>query len=172
MATESLPIAHETEIEEGDQVLRDVDPSEEILPLHYTITSYGADFMIDGLVSRMSSGDIVVPTFDHEFESNTDVVGFQRDYVWKKPQADKFLESLLLGMPVPGIFLVREPDGRNLVLDGHQRLKTIHSFYLGELGGKPYKLGYVQQPWAGRSYNELDDEARRHHYSCHNSSTG
>jgi uncharacterized protein with ParB-like and HNH nuclease domain len=147
------------EVTEGG--VRDIDPDEEVLPLHYAITSYGADFLVDGLVSRMDAGDIVVPTFDPEFRSESSVEGFQRGFVWTKPQADRFLESLLLGMPVPGIFLVREPDGVLLVLDGHQRLKTLLSFHKGVFREKEYRLEYVQEPWLGLRYEDLDDDDRR-----------
>lgn len=42
----------------------DINELEEIAPLHYGITSYGADLPVDALVRRMDNGDIVVPTFD------------------------------------------------------------------------------------------------------------
>jgi uncharacterized protein with ParB-like and HNH nuclease domain len=45
---------------------------------------------------------------------------------------DRLVESLLLGYPVPGIFLVKQSvDNRMLVLDGQQRLITLQSFYEG-----------------------------------------
>ena len=68
-----------------------------------------------------------VPKFDWVSEENTEVVSFQREYVWPRAKADRFIESLLLGLPVPSIFLVKEPSGRFLVLDGHQRLITLRS---------------------------------------------
>jgi hypothetical protein len=71
----------------------DVDFDQEVLDVVYDITSYGADFLVDGLVSRMTSGDIVVPTFDPDYEGDSHVRGFQRGFVWTKPQADRFLES-------------------------------------------------------------------------------
>jgi hypothetical protein len=145
---------------EEDDVL-DIDSEQEVLPLHYEITSYGADFLVDGLVSRLNSDDIVIPTFDPDFESGSDLTGFQRGYIWSKPQADKFLESLLLGMPVPGIFLIREPDGVFMVLDGHQRLQTLQSFYRGLFRGKEYRLEYIQEPWPSKNYADLDGEDRR-----------
>ncbi len=67
------------------------DESEELLPFKYSITSYGADYPVDGLVKRMDNGSIYVPTF-------------QRGYIWKLKEASRFIESLLLGLPVPGIF--------------------------------------------------------------------
>ena len=45
-----------------------------------------------------------MPTFNWEPDPESKVVGFQREYVWPRPKADRFVESLLLGLPVPGIF--------------------------------------------------------------------
>jgi hypothetical protein len=119
--------------------VEDLDELNEVLPTSFSITSYGADYPVDGLVKRIVQGDILVPLFNLEPEEGQTTVGFQREYVWRKPQADKFIESLLLGLPVPGIFLVKEPNGKHLVLDGQQRLKTLESFYDGLFQGKEFR---------------------------------
>ena len=140
----------------------DINERDEVVPLHYGISSYGADFPVDGLVKRIDNGDIVVPTFDPDIgESETGLVGFQREFVWAKSQSDKFVESLLLGFPVPGIFLVQGIDGIYLVLDGQQRLRTLHAFYRGLLGEKAFKLESVQDNFRGLAYDDLDNDARR-----------
>jgi Protein of unknown function DUF262 len=145
--------------EEG---FEDVDEREEVAPLHYGLTSYGADFPVDGLVKRMENGDIVVPTFDPEVDdAKLGLVGFQRDFVWTKSQADRFIESLLLGFPVPGIFLVHGTDGVYLVLDGQQRLRTLQAFYRGVLRDRSFRLQYVQDEFRGLGYDDLDPDARR-----------
>jgi Protein of unknown function DUF262 len=108
----------------GDEAVDDLDELSEILPTAFSITSYGADCPVDGLVKRIEDGDIVIPLFRMQPEEGQTTVGFQREFVWKKSQADRFIESLLLGLPVPGIFLVKEPNGKFLVLDGQQRLRT------------------------------------------------
>lgn len=46
--TQKLNDPVEEEIEDDD--VFDVDPSKEILPIRYSITSYGADFLVDGLI--------------------------------------------------------------------------------------------------------------------------
>ena len=79
-----------------------------------------------------------MPRFSLEPEEGQSTVGFQREFVWKKPQADRFIESLLLGLPVPGIFLVKETNGKHLVLDGQQRLRTLDNFYSGIFQGKEF----------------------------------
>lgn len=143
-----------------DELVDDLDEANETIPYVYSITSYGADYPIDSLISRMRSKDIVVPKFNWENEES-DIVGFQRAYVWPRPKADRFIESLLLGLPVPGIFLVRESSGRLLVLDGHQRLYTLRAFYAGVVHGEEYRLHGVQSQFEGKRYDDLDVEERR-----------
>jgi hypothetical protein len=136
--------------------VEDIDEISEVLPTKYTITSYGADYPVDGLVKRMEQGDIIVPSFNKEVEEGQKIIGFQRDFVWRKPQADKFIESLLLGLPVPGIFLVKEPNGKLLVLDGQQRLRTLAGFYKESFQKREFSLENVQKHWVGKTYKTLD----------------
>ena len=117
--------------------------------LRYDISSYGADYPVDGLVKRLQQDDIFIPPF-------------QRDYVWRLPQASRFIESLLLGLPVPSIFLSKEPDtGRLLIIDGQQRLKSLRFFYDGLFQGREFKLRGVSQEFEGLSYKNLNVEDRR-----------
>ncbi|MEA5508035.1 DUF262 domain-containing protein [Halotia wernerae UHCC 0503] len=91
----------------------------EVIPFRYSITSYGADYPVDSLVKRLEIGSIYIPSL-------------QRRYVWKLEQASRFIESLLLGLPVPGIFLSKEKETQKLlVIDGQQRLRTLQYFYNG-----------------------------------------
>ncbi len=143
----------------GDDVI-DVDPSEEVLDTTYTMTSYGADFLVDGLVARLRSSDIIIPRFNPETEGETGIPGFQRNFVWRKSQCDKFIESLLMGFPVPGIFLVQQPNNILLVLDGQQRLVTLEAFYSGQFKNTPFRLNYVSN-FNGYAYHELPPEDRR-----------
>lgn len=139
----------------------DIDPEEEIVPSRYTITAYGADYPVDGLVKRLESEDIVIPTFDPEVPVDEKHLGFQRQFVWTKAQCDRFIDSLLLGFPVPGIFLVKRDDGKLLVLDGQQRLRTLLAFYSGTLRGQEYSLERTQAKYRGKTYKTLDPEDRR-----------
>jgi uncharacterized protein with ParB-like and HNH nuclease domain len=127
-----------------------------VTPVQYEITSFGADYDVEGLVARLRRGDIVVPTF-------------QRDYVWSQKEASRFIESLLLGLPVPGIFLAKERTSNKLiVIDGQQRLKTLQFFYDGffkpktrEPSKRVFSLQNVQESFANKNYHELDEDQRR-----------
>jgi hypothetical protein len=124
------------------------------------ITYSGQDFDAFGLVRRLNSQDIVIPRFGDEDDSfETD--GFQRGFVWNRPQMDKFIESLLLGFPIPGIFLVKQKDKKYLVLDGQQRLLTLQHFYSGSYRDKTYRLQNVADEFMGLTYTSLTDQQRR-----------
>ena len=139
----------------------DLDEAGEVVPFTYSITAYGADYPVDGLIKRLQSGDISVPRFSEPLSAAGPRVRFQREFVWKKQQSDRFIESLLLGLPVPGIFLVKEPDGKLLVLDGHQRLQTLRRYYDNDWEGKAYTLEGVQDRFENRTYKQLESEDSR-----------
>jgi uncharacterized protein with ParB-like and HNH nuclease domain len=119
------------------------------LNFKYSITSYGADYPVDGIVSRLNSNKIIIPSF-------------QRQYVWKLNQASRFIESLILELPVPGVFLSKDPDSSNLlVIDGQQRLKTIQFFVNGIFANeKKFRLKGVQPQFDNISYQDLDEDTR------------
>jgi len=132
---------YELALEEGvdDETLRE-DPG----ATKFSISSYGADYTVDSLVKRMRGGAFRIPEF-------------QRQFVWTAKHASKFIESLLMGLPVPGIFLYKEADtNEHLVIDGQQRLRTLQAFYDGILRGKEFKLQGVREPWLNRTYKTLD----------------
>jgi hypothetical protein len=144
-----------------EEPVDDLDEASEVIPFTYSITAYGADYPVDSLVKRIDGEDIIVPRFSWEPDEGSAIVGFQREYVWPRTKADRFVESLLLGLPVPGIFLVKEQSGRFLVLDGHQRLYTLHAYYEGVIHREEYRLADVQPRFVGKRYKDLDVEDRR-----------
>ncbi len=141
-------IEDEAEISDAEQEVPGIE--------RYEIGFYGTDFPVDALYKRLSSsedaseGDIFIPDF-------------QRGYVWTKRQADGFIESLLLGLPVPGIFLSTDrATSRRFVIDGGQRLRTIRAFMDGKFKGRDYTLGKgVHQDFEGKSYSDLLPSDRR-----------
>jgi len=59
---------------------------------------------------------------------------YQRRFVWDKKTMSKFIESLLLSIPIPTIFLAENCDDTFEVIDGQQRLTTIFAFIKSKLG--------------------------------------
>ncbi len=64
---------------------------------------------------------------------------FQRIFRWKEWQKSQFIESILLGIPIPSIFVAQQSDGKWDVVDGLQRISTILQF-LGLLTDEEGKL--------------------------------
>lgn len=114
------------------------------------------DFDVFGLVRRMERESIIVPVFGGTNET-IELSNFQRNFVWKRPQMDRFIESLLLGYPIPGIFLVKQENNKYLVLDGQQRLRTLQYFYKGMYAGKEFSLKNVGDQFINLTYESLPE---------------
>ncbi len=81
----------------------------------YDITAVPNDFNIKTIFDFIESGAVKIP-------------GFQRNYVWDLGRASKLIESIIIGVPIPQIFLYEESRNNFLVIDGQQRLMTIYYF--------------------------------------------
>ena len=146
--------ANESNVDDEDVDVEDKD-DDPVAPVRYEITSFGVDFDIEGLYRRLERDEIVIPKF-------------QRSFIWNPRRASRFIESLLLGLPVPGIFLSRDPDsGKYVVIDGQQRLKSIQFFYHGVFNPslevknqRIFRLTGVQKEFEGRTYKELMSKDR------------
>lgn len=58
---------------------------------------------------------------------------FQRHVVWKPEQKSRFIESVLMGLPLPPIYLKKDSATRYIVVDGLQRTSTLRDFMAGKL---------------------------------------
>jgi hypothetical protein len=161
MSTEEAAVAAEEELDEVvDESLED---DEGLFHMQESaLTYFGADFDVRGLVQRLNDEDIIIPRFDPDESEGASLAGFQRRRVWTKPRMEKFIESLLLGWPVPSIFMVLDPDQRYLVLDGQQRLTALQSFYHEHYpDGKEFRLASVATHLQGSTYGTLGPESKR-----------
>ncbi len=163
MATERDELLEELQLLsdiENDE-LGDGETSDEVPVVHYDITSYGIDFDVEGLIKRLKRDAIVVPDY-------------QRKFVWKQPESSRFIESLLLGLPVPGIFLAQESStGKMNVIDGQQRLLSLLYFFDGyfkpkkdSVSNRVFRLIGVQKPYNGQTYAELSQADRENLNNC------
>ncbi len=133
---------------EADEIVEPIQSEEDDLdegtPI-YRIRSYPSDPDLETLHGRWKRGEIIIP-------------GFQRGFVWKPTQASRLIESFLMGLPVPGIFVFVEEDGlKQLVIDGQQRLTSIFGFFDGKLpSGDTFSLKGVDDRWEGKQFTSLD----------------
>jgi len=117
----------------------------------YEILSYPADFTLEVLVDKWKKGEIKSPKL-------------QRRYIWKIARASRLIESFLLGLPVPPIFVYQDRnDNSLLIVDGHQRLRSIAYFFSGWFGEVddrervPFRLEGLsaESPYLGTNFDQL-----------------
>ena len=82
---------------------------------------------------------------------------FQRNFIWDETRQSRLIESLLLGLPLPSIYLSQYGDGRLTIVDGLQRIMTIRRFLNDKL--RLSNLEYIKD-CNGKNYTQLKE-----HYS-------
>lgn len=82
----------------------------------YEIREYTIELLVDKFLrgAEDDTNDIFLPTY-------------QRKFVWNEQKCSKFIESLLLGLPIPYMFTA-DKDGRSEIVDGSQRIRTLAYF--------------------------------------------
>lgn len=79
----------------------------------------------------MSIGEIISLYQDGDLKLNP---AYQRLYRWDKDHKVRFIESILIGIPIPEIFVAQKEDGKWDIVDGVQRISTLLQL-VGELPG-------------------------------------
>ena len=148
-----MPTAAEPDELDIDPVPSEIEDEESSLPA-FEILTYPADWTLEVLVDKWRKNQLKIPTF-------------QRHFVWTRVQASKLIESFLLGLPVPAIFLFSSPSDENsqLVVDGQQRLKSLAYFFEGYFGDERAERRQVfrlvglhkKSPYLGKTYQDLQE---------------
>jgi hypothetical protein len=140
----------------SDEIEIEEDKEEEAY-IEYDITTYPSDYTIEGLYEKNKSGEIIIPFY-------------QRKYVWSIEQASLLVESFLLGLPVPPLFLYITEENKAEIIDGQQRLQSLIYFLDGFFGvadtkdrRQVFKLTGLSEksPFRGKSYSLLEDKFQR-----------
>lgn len=117
------------------------------IPARRIYTDQG-DPEVDSLWGKYHRGKLVVQP------------DFQRHFVWDSLKSSRLLESALLDIPLPVIYLSEEADGKEYVIDGQQRLTSFFAFMDGKFpSGKEFRLGGLRvfPDLNGKSFAELPD---------------
>ncbi|MCC5898918.1 MAG: DUF262 domain-containing protein [Phormidium sp. BM_Day4_Bin.17] len=89
---------------------------EEINEQSKRIDFYITEYTIELLAMKLHNGDFEIPEY-------------QREYTWEKERKSRFVESILMGLPIPFLFFWERPKtGKLEIVDGSQRLRTIKEF--------------------------------------------
>ena len=113
----------------------------------YDIVSSPNDFNTKTLVDFIDSSVVIIP-------------GFQRNYVWDIKRASRLIESLIVGLPVPQVFLYERARDKFVLIDGQQRLMSIYYFVKGRFPkrGKRAELRLASRGLSNISPDMLDDD--------------
>ena len=130
-----------------------------------------SEAVIDNLVEGDDEGELIVDhdakviieKFDrslHEFhrwyQKGKLIVDpeWQRQYVWDRTRASRLIESFLIDLPIPVVYLSQNDEGNYEVIDGLQRLTSVFDFFEGK-----YKLQKLEilPELNGLTFGELED---------------
>lgn len=143
--------------ENDDIEVQDTDTADDEAFVTYEIAAYPADYTLSVIAEMWAAGDIIVPAF-------------QRKFVWTIKQSSLLIESLLMGLPVPQAFFYVDPDSRNLVIDGLQRLMSIVYYFDGFFGEETYQGNKTvfrltglseKSPYKKKTFEELNEADQR-----------
>jgi len=110
------------------------------------IDFYITEYSIELLALKMRDGEFEIPDY-------------QREFTWEPERKSRFLESVLMGLPIPFLFFWERPTtGKLEIVDGSQRLRTIEEFILGD-----FKLGDLAELslLAGFRFRDLPESRQR-----------
>lgn len=92
----------------------------EIIDRSRRIDFYTTEYTVEILVEKMERGDFVIPEY-------------QRELTWDKRRQSRFIESVVMGLPIPFLFFWEMEDGKLEVVDGSQRLRTLQEYIKDQL---------------------------------------
>lgn len=101
---------------------------------------------VKSLVTEIREGDLIVRP------------SFQRNAVWDKKRKSKFIESILLNIPIPNLFFADDDDQIKVVVDGQQRLLALKDYIENDF---PLKGLEVLHQLNGKRFSDLVDRQRR-----------
>jgi hypothetical protein len=98
-----------------------VSAEKQIVEQSKRIDFYLTEYSVELLANKMQNGEFEVPAY-------------QREYTWEHERKSRFIESVLMGLPIPFLFFWEIPKtGKLEIVDGSQRLRTIQEFIFGDL---------------------------------------
>lgn len=142
---QEFPVENNVPIPEDGNILQEVEAARR------DIKTDSYQMSIGELISLYTAGDIKLNP------------AYQRLFRWDDDQKTYFIESLIIGIPIPPIFVAQKEDGKWDIVDGLQRVSTILQL-TGELPDKPplcmTECKYVPSI-DGKVWNDLPGELQR-----------
>ena len=92
----------------------------EIVQQSKRIEFYITEYSLELLANKMRNNEFNVPSY-------------QREFTWEQERKSRFIESVIMGLPIPFLFFWEMEEGQLEIVDGSQRLRTVEEFILGDL---------------------------------------
>lgn len=129
-----------TELDEIDEPSEN-EPIEDVPVAERRLVTQAYDMSVNTLIEQWNDGTFILPDI-------------QREYVWSNSKASRLIESLLLNVPIPVLYLAEAPEDRYEVIDGHQRIKSVARFLNNE-----FRLSGLQvlgsSTYRGKRFHQL-----------------
>lgn len=122
------------EEDENDDILDKIKERE--------IRSQPRDETVEALLNAKNKGKLILQP------------DFQRHYVWDNKKASSLMESAMMNIPIPVVYLAEDETGKRLVIDGQQRLTSFFNFIEGKFNLS--NLGVFTE-LKGKSFQELEE---------------
>lgn len=110
------------------------DVEQEIYSKRQTIRYDIRDLTVEAIVNKyedsLESDD---PELARKKYNYIYIPEYQRDFTWDEDRQSKLIESIILGLPIPFIFVAENKDSSWEIVDGSQRIRTLHSFVTNNL---------------------------------------
>lgn len=125
--------------------------------VEFDISVSPSDPTLESLAQKIENGDMIVPFY-------------QRRFVWKIEQASKLIESFLMGLPVPQVFLYINEHDQLEIIDGQQRIMSVKYFFEGYFGEEDnrgrrqtFKLKGLSErsEYNGMTFDDLGEREKR-----------
>lgn len=92
----------------------------EIVDRSRRIDFYMTEYSVELLAEKMAREEFIIPAY-------------QREFTWESKRKSRFIESLIMGLPIPFLFFWEMDNGKLEIVDGSQRLRTLHEYILGDM---------------------------------------
>lgn len=117
----------------------------EIVDRSRRIDFYMTEYSVELLAEKMAREDFVIPAY-------------QREFTWEPARKSRFIESLIMGLPIPFLFFWEMDNGKLEIVDGSQRLRTLQEYILDG-----FELGQLEElpSLAGTRFSDLSPSRQR-----------
>jgi len=136
----------ESSVEFGDQEYTDKSTDYGIPNEERKLQTQAYDKAVSDLVEGVRTKEIIIDP------------DYQRNYIWDDKRASLLVESIVMNVPIPVIYVAEDEDGKWVVVDGLQRLESLRRFFDNEFKLKGLE---ILDELSGEQYSNLNPKARR-----------